>query len=145
MILTPTSEISHHPNVTNITMSPTSLSPNYAFSSFSVSLTDLHFKLHLCIHIIFIYLFVLFRLGILSETFLSGLRGLQGRFRTTTNLRRAVSSLGPLFLVRILNRMHQNEFGNHLFIKKEEPSLFFDKHIDSNYNMSNLVSNENKC
>ena len=42
--------------------------------------------------------------------------------------------------------MHQNEFGNHyLFIKKEEPSLFFDKHIDSNYNMSNLVSNENKC
>ena len=145
MILPPTSRIGHHHKVTNITMSPTSLSHNYAFSSFSVSLTELHFKLHLCIHIIFIYLFVLFRLGILSETFLSGLRGFQGRVRTRFVLRGAVASLGPLFLIRKLNRKHQNQFANHLFIIKEEPSLFFDKHIDSNYNMSNLVSNENKC
>ena len=68
------------------------------------------------------------------ENFLIRLRGFQGRVRTRTVLRRAVPSLGPLFLIRILNRKHQNQFGNHLFIIKEEPSLFFDKHIDSNYN-----------
>ena len=50
MILPPTSQISHHHKVTNITMSPTSLFPNYFVQTLKLIVNNhLHYCNHICI------------------------------------------------------------------------------------------------